>query len=206
MQATRLFLATAATPALPFLVMAVLHNMGAPVLLTALIGTIAMSSAMVALARDPEPAARNLARFLTGQAPEEAASRISQVIALSGASVGLVSAAGLSGAAPGFFCQEQLVPFNAAIPFGLSFAAGFLGQAIQIRGSNAEISVFAGIAFFWIAPFYGFFMPPVFLAISLGARCVQYTAGNIAIASVLLLLGAWAGRRVADRLLHSGKS
>ena len=203
MQATRLFLVTAATPALPFLVMAVLHNMGAPVLLTALIGTIAMSSVMVALGRDPEPAARNLARFLTGQAPGESASGISQAIALSGASVGLVSAAGLSGAAAGFFCQEQQVPFNALIPSCLAFAAGFLGRALEIRRDQAEISVFAGIAFFWIAPFYGFFMPPVFLAVSLGARCVQYTAGNIAIASVLLLLGAWAGRRVADWLMHS---
>lgn len=203
METTRLFLVTVATPAVPFLLMMVLHSAGVPVLLVALTGTIAMASAMVALGRDPEPAARNLAQLLMSRKPKDSASGSRQMIALAGTSIGLAIAAAVSGAAATFFCQGHSVPFNAVTPSCLAFAAGFLGRAVELRRDQAEISVLAGVAFFWIAPFYGFFMPPVFLAVGLGARCAEYTAGNIAIATVLLLLGAWLGRGLADWLIPS---
>ena len=71
-----------------------------------------------------------------------------------------------------FYC-EPAVPWRIEIAMFGSFAVGFWTRMADARGRARLIYPLTLIALLWIAPFYGFFSAPIFLATQLAAGCAD---------------------------------
>jgi hypothetical protein len=98
-----------------------------------------------------------------------------------------------------FYC-EPLVPWRIEIAFTGSFGlAYFTFMALQRRRAWAVYPL-ALVGLLWIAPFYGFFSAPLFLAVSLNIRC----PGRPIVTIVIVAVGIRVGERVALAVATSG--
>lgn len=101
-----------------------------------------------------------------------------------------------------FLC-EPLVPWRLSIALFGAFSMTWLGQAVAIRAATQHVWLLILLAFFWIAPFYGFFYAPWFLALTIASPCADRPLIQSLIAAVGMLIAAEMGRRLADWLFLS---
>jgi len=98
-----------------------------------------------------------------------------------------------------FLC-EPLVPWNISIAIFGAFSLAWLSTASAIQSPGKPMSLMILLAFFWIAPFYGFFHGPWFLAQTIVAPCADrsWTAGVVVAAS--MVVASVGGRWTAQHL------
>lgn len=94
------------------------------------------------------------------------------------------------------FVCEPLVPWKISIAIFGAFASAWLVTVMRLR-TKGERAPLIRLALFWIAPFYGFFHAPWFLAQSLLMPCPERSLAQTMVAAVLMGLTAYAGVRVA---------
>lgn len=92
-----------------------------------------------------------------------------------------------------FVCDLR-VPHGLAIAIVGAFALAWLSQAAMIRSPSPEMSFFILLAFFWIAPFYGFFYRPWALAQGVFLRCSQGSIWMEILRGAGMIAGAIVGR------------
>lgn len=97
----------------------------------------------------------------------------------------------------GFYCHPA-VPWRIEIALFGSFAFAYLIGAARERGWLVYPLVLLG--FLWIAPFYGFFSAPIFLAISLNTACPNRSAIAVAVATMAMLVADRGGTILARML------
>lgn len=110
--------------------------------------------------------------------------------------VGLLVVAAALPAAQGFVC-EPLVPHTLAIAIFGAFSLSWLSKASMIRSPNSERSFSILLAFFWIAPFYGFFNGPWAIAQAIAMRCAERSIPAELVAGAAMTAAAITGRATA---------
>ena len=96
-----------------------------------------------------------------------------------------------------FLC-EPLVPWHVSIAIFGGFGMNWLAEATKLRRIYDRSELMIHLAFFWIAPFYGFFHAPWFLAQAVALPCegrpfIQTIIVGLAMA-VAAFGGQWAAR------------
>jgi len=163
----------------------------APVpLLTALAATVVFAGITFLYARRGMPIVPDASPVLALQAMVLAA----VVIA---AAVWLFSFAAGSGAP--FYC-EPLVPWRIAIALFGSFVLGYFTVMARGRPLGWAIYPVVMLALLWIAPFYGFFSPAVFLGISFTAQCPDRPMMTVVLTALGMIAGDQLGRTIAGWL------
>jgi MFS family permease len=94
-----------------------------------------------------------------------------------------------------FYC-EPAVPWRIEIAMFGSFAVGFSTRMADARGRARLIYPLTLIALLWIAPFYGFFSAPIFLATELAAGCADRGFVFVILAALGMILGQLLGNVV----------
>lgn len=113
------------------------------------------------------------------------------------AAIGLWAVVSALPAGRDFLC-EPLVPWRISIALFGSFAMNWLARAALLSAPTERVSLLIFLAFFWIAPFYGFFHAPWFLAQTIASPCANRLPVQSLIAAAGMLIGAEMGRRLAD--------
>jgi hypothetical protein len=117
------------------------------------------------------------------------------------AAIGVWAVVSLFPASHDFLC-EPLVPWNISIALFGAFAMNWLGRAIALRAPAEQVSLSIFLAFFWIAPFYGFFHAPWFLAQTIASPCINRPLDQSLIVTAGMVIAAEGGRRLANWLLE----
>ena len=94
-----------------------------------------------------------------------------------------------------FYC-EPAVPWRIEIATFGSFAIGLCTRMADARGRARLIYPLALIALLWIAPFYGFFSAPIFLATELAAGCADRGFVFVILAAFGMIVGQLLGNGV----------
>jgi hypothetical protein len=119
----------------------------------------------------------------------------------------LVAVIGLSGAvtlvpAVNIFVCEPLVPWQFSIAIFGAFGMNWLASATALRVPQDRARLMIHLAFFWIAPFYGFFHAPWFLAQTVAIPCGGRPTPQAIIVVIGMIIAAGAGRRMAIWMLR----
>ena len=101
-----------------------------------------------------------------------------------------------------FLC-EPLVPWRISIALFGAFAMSWLARAVALRAPAERMSLLIFLAFFWIAPFYGFFHAPWFLAQTIASPCADRPVIQSLVAAAVMVIAAEAARRLAGRMFKS---
>jgi hypothetical protein len=100
------------------------------------------------------------------------------------------------------FVCEPLVPWQFSIAIFGAFGMSWLSEATRLRIRHDRAGLMLHLAFFWIAPFYGFFHAPWFLAQTIAMPC----AGRPLAQGIVIVLGmvaaAIAGRQTATWMMR----
>jgi hypothetical protein len=180
-------------------VIVVLTELAAPApLLTAMLATAAFAGVWLGLSRRPSAATPSV-RSGWGE-PLYAAGITTTAVFL-----GSRLLAGVFGDGRAFYC-EPAVPWRIEIAIFGSFAIPFLTRMAEVRGRARLVYPLTLIAFLWIAPFYGFFVGPVFLAIGLVAGCADRSLISVLLAGLGMIVGERLGIRLAAWLSTSSGS
>ncbi len=99
--------------------------------------------------------------------------------------------------AVGSFVCEPLVPWRFSIAIFGAFGMNWLSAAAAIQSPNYRAGLMIHLAFFWIAPFYGFFHGPWFLAQSVVLPCDGRPLAQAIIIALGMVVATIAGRRSA---------
>ena len=99
--------------------------------------------------------------------------------------------------AVGSFVCEPLVPWQFSIAIFGAFGMSWLSAAARIQSPNYRTGPLIHLAFFWIAPFYGFFHGPWFLAQTVVLPCDGRPLTQAIIIVLGMVVAASAGRRTA---------
>lgn len=94
------------------------------------------------------------------------------------------------------FACEPLVPWGISIAIFGAFFSAWIAAAMNVRASDRRYQPLVRLMLFWIAPFYGFFHAPWFLAQSLAVPCPNRSLVQVVIAALALLISAAIGARV----------
>lgn len=159
-------------------------------LLTALAATAVFAGISFLYARRGRPIVPDLSPVLALEAMVLAAVVI-------GAAVWLFSFAAGSGAS--FYC-EPVVPWRISIALFGSFALGNFTVMARGRKLGWAIHPVVMLALLWIAPFYGFFSPPVILGIGLTAQCPDRPMMTVVLTALGMIAGDQLGRTMAGWL------
>jgi len=116
--------------------------------------------------------------------------------------VGLWAVVSALPASRDFLC-EPLVPWRISIAVFGAFAMNWLARAVALRAPKEPVSLFIFLAFFWIAPFYGFFHAPWFLAQTIASACADRPLAQSLITAAGMVIAAEVGRRLADWLFRA---
>jgi hypothetical protein len=115
------------------------------------------------------------------------------------AALGLSLITGVLPPTRNFLC-DPLVPWTISIAIFGAFSFAWLSTASAIQVPSKPISLMILLAFFWIAPFYGFFHGPWFLAQTIIAPCADrsWAAGIVVAASMMVasLGGRWTAQHL----------
>jgi len=104
--------------------------------------------------------------------------------------------------AVGTFVCEPLVPWQFSIAIFGAFGMSCLSAATRLRTRHDRAGLIIHLAFFWIAPFYGFFHAPWFLAQTLVLPCDGRPLAQAIIVVLAMVVAASAGRRTAMWMLR----
>ena len=96
------------------------------------------------------------------------------------------------------FVCEPLVPWGISIVVFGAFFSAWMAASISLRTTNSSMHWLIPIMLSWIAPFYGFFHAPWFLAQSVVVPCSGRPITQCLIGAVAMIVAALAGKRVAD--------
>jgi hypothetical protein len=99
-----------------------------------------------------------------------------------------------------FLC-EPLVPWRISIALFGAFAMSWLATGVALRSFKLA-GLMIHFVFFWIAPFYGFFHAPWFLARTIAVPCAERPFLQAMIAAAGMVLAAHAGHRTGDRMFR----
>ena len=160
-------------------------------LLTAMLATLAFSCAWVGLSPSASIEAALLRTSLRAHLYVAGLTAV-------GVLLGVHLIAAVLGDARSFYCNPA-VPFRIEIAIFGSFAAGLCSRIAAARGQAQLVYPLLLVGFFWIAPFYGFFQGPVFLATGLVTGCGDRGVIPILLAASTMILterlgnelGAW---------------
>lgn len=97
------------------------------------------------------------------------------------------------------WCNDVITHNVLTADFG-GFAIDFLAKAAALKYSNTGIPMLVLLAFFWIAPFYGYFHEPWFAAQALISPCHDANSLCWILMLVAMIAGAWAGTNAAIKL------
>ena len=110
--------------------------------------------------------------------------------------LGLCGIAVLAPAIGSFVC-EPLVPRQFSIAIFGAFGMSWLAAAARLRIPYEWAGLAIHLAFFWIAPFYGFFHAPWFLAQSMALPCAGRPFAQVAVVVLSMIVAGIAGRQIA---------
>jgi hypothetical protein len=113
------------------------------------------------------------------------------------AAIGMWAVALVFPSSRGFVC-ERLVPWRLSIALFGAFAMGWLARAAALRAPGEEVSFLIFVAFFWIAPFYGFFHAPWMLAQAIMSPCAGRPLLQVIAAAAGMAFATDASRRLAS--------
>lgn len=94
------------------------------------------------------------------------------------------------------FVCEPLVPWKISIAIFGAFASAWLVTTNQFRAKGGRAPLIR-VALCWIAPFYGFFHAPWFLAQTLSMPCPDRPLPQALIAAIVMGATAYVGLRVS---------
>ena len=106
--------------------------------------------------------------------------------------LGLWGIAKIIPATNSFVC-EPLVPWQFSIAIFGAFGMSWLAAATRLRIRHDRSGLVIHLAFFWIAPFYGFFHAPWFLAQTLALPCEARPLTQAVIVGVAMAVAALGG-------------
>lgn len=95
------------------------------------------------------------------------------------------------------FVCEPLAPWRISIVLFGSFFSAWMATSMTLRSLDAKRHWLIPIVLSWIAPFYGFFHAPWFLAQSLSVPCPDRPLVQCLIVSGAMVLAAHAGAQTA---------
>jgi hypothetical protein len=104
--------------------------------------------------------------------------------------------------AVGIFVCEPLVPWQFSIAIFGAFGMSWLSAATRLRIPQDRAGLMIHLAFFWIAPFYGFFHAPWFLAQTVVLPCDGRPLAQAIIVVIGMVIAASAGRQTAIWMLR----
>ena len=116
------------------------------------------------------------------------------------AMIGLWGVASILPAVGSFVC-EPLVPWKFTIAIFGAFGMSWLSGATKIQIPQVRAGLMIHVAFFWIAPFYGFFHAPWFMAQTVLPPMRGPVLPQAIIAVLGMALTTEAGRRAARWML-----
>ena len=123
------------------------------------------------------------------------------VVSFVAAVLGLWGLATVVPATTRFVC-EPLVPWHVSIAIFGAFGMSWLSAATRIRVPHERVGLMIHLAFFWIAPFYGFFHAPWFLAQTVVLPCDGRPWAQAIIVVLGMVVAASAGLRTATWMLR----
>jgi hypothetical protein len=94
------------------------------------------------------------------------------------------------------FVCEPLVPWGISIGIFGAFSVAWMVAALRVRG-RADLQPLVHVAFSWIAPFYGFFYSPWFVAQTLILDCSGRPVVQSLLVGAAMILADIAGAWVA---------
>jgi len=115
------------------------------------------------------------------------------------AAIGLWAVVSVFPASRDFLC-EPLAPWRISIALFGAFMMSWLARAVALRAPTDRVSLLIFLAFFWIAPFYGFFHAPWFLAQTIASPCADRPPVESLIVAAGMVIATEVGRRLADWL------
>ena len=160
-----------------------------PPLLTALVATLVFAGISLAYGRR--------VGALVGPAPRRLVGNV-----LADAVVLVIVAAGawligrVLGTGAGFYC-EPLVPWRIEIALAGSFGVAYVAAMARQRRRARAVYPLAVLALLWIAPFYGFFSPPLLLGLSLTTMCPARPIVTVVLAAFAMCAGEQLGLTAA---------
>lgn len=110
--------------------------------------------------------------------------------------LGIWGLAALVPASSNFVC-EPLVPWQLSIALFGAYGMSWLFTSAKLRTAHDWTGLLIHMAFFWIAPFYGFFHPPWFLAQTIAMPCPDRPLAQAIVVALGMLAAAIAGRQTA---------
>ncbi len=123
------------------------------------------------------------------------------VVSFLAALVGLWGIANIVPAA-GIFVCEPLVPWQVSIAIFGAFGMSWLSAAARLQIPHDRAGLMIHLAFFWIAPFYGFFHAPWFLAQTVALPCDGRPFAQALVAGVAMAVAAYGGHRTAIWMIN----
>ena len=119
------------------------------------------------------------------------------VVSFLAALLGLWGIVKIVPATSSFVC-EPLVPWQFSIAIFGAFGMSWLSAAARLRIPHGPAALMIHLAFFWIAPFYGFFHAPWFLAQTVVARCDGRPLMQAFVVGIAMAVAAYGGHRTAS--------
>ena len=110
--------------------------------------------------------------------------------------IGLWGVANILPAIDSFVC-EPLIPWKFSIAIFGAFAMSWLSGAARIQIPHVRAGLMIHVAFFWIAPFYGFFHAPWFFAQTIVVPCDGRPLTQAIIVVLGMAVATFAGQRSA---------
>jgi len=158
----------------------------APPIFVALVASLAAAGmAFVAMAQDPFDSDYSTVAQLN-----------THLVSFLAAVIGLWGVVNILPAIGSFVC-EPLVPWKFSIAVFGAFGMSWLSGAIRIRIPHVRTGLVIHVAFFWIAPFYGFFHAPWFLAQTVVVPCDGRPLPQAIIVVLSMAIATVAGQRAA---------
>ena len=123
------------------------------------------------------------------------------VVSFLAALLGLWGIVKIVPATSSFVC-EPLVPWQFSIAIFGAFGMSWLSAATRFRTPHDRAGLMIHLAFFWIAPFYGFFHAPWFLAQTIALPCDGRPLAQAIIVVLGMVVAASVGRQTAIWMLR----
>lgn len=123
------------------------------------------------------------------------------VVSFLAALLGLWGLVKIVPATSGFVC-EPLVPWQFSIAIFGAFGLSWLSAATRLRIRHDRAGLMLHLAFFWIAPFYGFFHAPWFLAQTVVVTCDGRPLVQAIVVVIGMVIAASMGRQTAIWMLR----
>ena len=119
-----------------------------------------------------------------------------QVVSFFAVTIGLWGLVIVVPATSSFVC-EPLVPWQFSIAIFGAFGMSWLAESVRLRAPQMEADLLIHLSFFWIAPFYGFFHAPWFLAQTVVLPCDGRPFVQALVAGLAMIVATYGGQRTA---------